>query len=175
MKKGEYIIPIRQELFPWFFDRNVCNRYLNFLSKQRFNAITFWNFHPFPYFCPIEGHPEVSEISEEERESNANHLRWLIKEAGSRGIRLFWHFYNIYVCPSFAKAHGLSALYNQFTPRRKSSFTTIFATVFVRLRMPFRKLVLSPVREKACPPEKPSVLSLMSWFPRSTRRRIIRR
>jgi hypothetical protein len=119
MKKGQYIIPIRRELFPWFFDRNVCLRYLNFLSRQRFNAITFWNFHPFPYFCPIEGHPEVAEISQDERDSNADHLRWLIKEAGLRGIRLFWHFYNIYVCPSFAKAHGLSALFNQFTPNQE--------------------------------------------------------
>jgi hypothetical protein len=137
MKRGQYILPITRQEFGWFFDRTWWTRYLDFIVAHRFNAITLWNFHPFPFFCRIDGHPEVCELPEDEREANASHLRWLITQAGARGITLLWHFYNIYVCPSYAKAHGLNTLYNQFTPQQeKSVFEYIrnsvrsFATAF---------------------------------------------
>jgi hypothetical protein len=116
MKRGNYILPICPEQFPWFYDQAWWRRYLDFMVAQRFNAVALWNFHPFPYFCAIEGHPEVRELSDDIRDANAAHLRWLIAEAKQRGVQLLWHFYNIYVCPSYAKSHGLNSLYNQFTP-----------------------------------------------------------
>ena len=119
MKRGSYILPICQEQFPWFFDQAWWRRYLDFMVAQRFNSVALWNFHPFPYFCAIEGHPEVRELPDDIREANAAHLRWLIAEAKQRGVQLLWHFYNIYVCPSYAKSQGLNALYNQFTPAQE--------------------------------------------------------
>lgn len=119
MKKGQYILPVTQKEFSWFFDRAWCTRYLDFLFENRFNALTLWNFHPFPYFCRIDNHPEVTEVDEPTLHENAAHLRWLLDAAKTRGIRILWHFYNIYVCPSYARAHGLNTLHNQFTPAQE--------------------------------------------------------
>lgn len=119
MKKGQYILPVTKEEFPWFFDQAWWTHYLDFLLEHRFNAVTLWNFHPFPYFCRIENHPEVVEIDDDVLRFNAAHLRWLIDAAKARGIEILWHFYNVYVCPSYARAHGLNTLHNQFTPTQE--------------------------------------------------------
>lgn len=107
MKWGSrgYDWPVTPEHFPWFFDRSVMLRYLDQLVENRYNTIYFWNGHPFPYFLELARYPEARMLSPEELKRNIEHFRWFTSEADRRGIWTVFHFYNIHVPPSFAKAH----------------------------------------------------------------------
>jgi hypothetical protein len=107
MKWGEkgYNWPVTHENFPWFFDRELMTRYLDELAENRYNTIYFWNGHPFPCFLKLPRYPEARMLSDAELERNIEHLKWFTAEADRRGLWTVFHFYNIHVSPSFAKAH----------------------------------------------------------------------
>ncbi len=105
MKRGNYDWGVVPKEFPWFFDRTLMTRYLDELADNRFNAIFFWNGHPFPYFLRLEKYPEARVLSEADLERNIEYLKWFTAEADRRGLWTVFHFYNIHVSPNFAKAH----------------------------------------------------------------------
>jgi hypothetical protein len=107
MTAGSYDYPITEHEFPWFYDKSLWIRTLDFLAAQRFNFISLWNSHPFPYFMKLTSYPEVRVLSESELERNVALLEWLSREAEKRNIWLIFHFYNIHVPESFALAHGI--------------------------------------------------------------------
>lgn len=96
---------VTSENFPWFFDRELMLRYLDELVDDRYNAIFFWNGHPFPYFLRLSQYPEARVLSESELQRNMDQLQWFTQEADRRGILTVLEFYNIHVSPAFAKAH----------------------------------------------------------------------
>ncbi len=104
MKRG-YNWPVTPENFPWFFDRALMTRYLDELVENRYNALFFWNGHPFPYFLKLSRYPEARMLGDSELERNIAHLKWFTEEADRRGIWTVFHFYNIHVSPNFAQAH----------------------------------------------------------------------
>ncbi len=107
MKWGEkgYNWPVTPQNFPWFFDRALMTRYLDELAENRYNTIYFWNGHPFPCFLKLPRYPEARMLSDAELDRNIEHLKWFTAEADRRGLWTVFHFYNIHVSPSFAKAH----------------------------------------------------------------------
>jgi hypothetical protein len=105
MKQGHYDWAVTSQNFPWFFDRVLMLRYLDELVENRFNTIFFWNGHPFPYFLQLPKYPEARVLNDLELKRNIEQLRWFTQEADRRGIWTVFHFYNIYVSPTFAKAH----------------------------------------------------------------------
>ena len=100
-----YNWPVTAENFPWFFDRALMTRYLDELAENRYNTIFFWNGHPFPCFLKLPKYPEARMLPDAELERNIEHLKWFTAEADRRGLWTVFHFYNIHVPPSFAKAH----------------------------------------------------------------------
>ncbi len=109
MTAGTYMYPIVKNQFPWFYDKPLWIRTLNFLAQHRLNFISFWNAHPFPFFLRLKNYPEAKMISDEELRRNEELLGWLSHEAAKRNIWLMFQFYNIYVPEGVAKAHGASA------------------------------------------------------------------
>ena len=107
MKWGEkgYNWPVTPENFPWFFDRALMTRYLDELAENRYNVIYFWNGHPFPCFLKLPRYPEARILPDADLDRNIEHLQWFTAEADKRGLWTVFHFYNIHVSPSFAKAH----------------------------------------------------------------------
>jgi hypothetical protein len=105
MKQGHYDWAVTPQNFLWFFDRALMLRYLDELVENRFNTIFFWNGHPFPYFLPLPKYPEARVLNDLELKRNIEQLRWFTQEADRRGIWTVFHFYNIHVSPTFAKAH----------------------------------------------------------------------
>ena len=61
MKLGTYNYPITPEEFPFFYDRELWIDYLDFLERNRYNYIAFWNGHPFSYFAHLSDYPEAQE------------------------------------------------------------------------------------------------------------------
>jgi hypothetical protein len=106
MTAGTYMYPIVESQFPWFYDKDLWIKTLDFLAEHRLNFISFWNAHPFPFFVSLEKYPEAQMISDEELARNEKLLGWLSSEADKRNIWLMFQFYNIYVPEGFAKAHG---------------------------------------------------------------------
>ena len=107
MTAGSYDFPITPQQFPWFFDKALWTKTLDFFFENRFNFISFWNGHPFPYFVKLPKYPEVKELSDAELERNVELLDWLSNEAAKRNIWLLFQFYNIHLPKSYALAHGI--------------------------------------------------------------------
>ena len=106
MTAGRYDFSITESQFPWFYDKGLWARTLDFLYEQRLNFISLWNSHPFPYFVKMEKYPEVKVLSDDELERNVALMDWLSHEAEKRNIWLMFHFYNIHLPVSFGQAHG---------------------------------------------------------------------
>jgi hypothetical protein len=113
MKQGDYDWAVTPDNFPWFFDRTLMSHYLDQLVENRYNTIYFWNGHPFPYFLPLTKYPEARVLNDTELKRNIDQLQWFTREADRRGIWTVFHFYNIHVSPTFAKAHEREGVHLQ--------------------------------------------------------------
>jgi hypothetical protein len=118
MKTGRYDLDICQAEFPWFYDRAWWTAYLDFLAENRFNAVTLWNFHPFPYFVAIKGYEGLSPVSADQLAQNHAQLMWICTEAARRSMTIVFHFYNIYVSHRFAASIGMRSI-RHFTIEQK--------------------------------------------------------
>lgn len=108
MKLETYNYPITPDHFPFFYDKELWIKYLNFLSANRYNYIAFWNGHPFDYFIKLDKYPEAqSALDPGVLTQNNELMKWLIKEGSKRNIRFFWEFYNIHTSLYYQKAHNL--------------------------------------------------------------------
>ncbi|MEZ5277462.1 MAG: PA14 domain-containing protein [Opitutaceae bacterium] len=108
MKLGAYNFSVSPEEFPFFYDRELWIRWLDFMAEQRFNTLTLWNGHPFAYFVPFDRYSEAQEgMPPGLVETNREMLHWLVEEGGKRNIRLIFEFYNIHTSVYFQEAHDL--------------------------------------------------------------------
>lgn len=120
MKLGTYNYPITPKEFPFFYDKKLWLEYLDFLAKNRFNYVAFWNGHPFDYFVKLEKYPEAQAgMPHGLVQENHDMLLWLCKEGQKRNIRFMFEFYNIHTSVYFQKAHHLSDEISEPTPLLK--------------------------------------------------------
>lgn len=103
---GKYLWSYTPKDFPFFYDKEFWNRYLDFLAFNRFNTLYLWNGHPFSSLLSLEGYPQ--EISEEDLSQNRKMYRWLMEECDRRGIWLVQMFYNIHLPKKLAETYNLS-------------------------------------------------------------------
>jgi hypothetical protein len=117
MKLGTYNYPVTPEEFPFFYDKEMWLEYLDFLAKNKYNYIAFWNGHPFSYFTKLDKYPEAQDgMPEGLVEQNNKMLHWLVDEAYKRNIKLIFEFYNIHTSVYFQKAHQLPNEISEPTP-----------------------------------------------------------
>ena len=134
MTAGSYDFPITERQFPWFYDKALWTKTLDFLFEHRFNYISFWNGHPFPYFLKLARYPEVKELSDAELGQNIELMGWLSREAEKRNIWLLFHFYNIHLPRSFAEAHGIprNRFFNGYTVSEPNPLVSDYTRYCVR-------------------------------------------
>jgi hypothetical protein len=94
------------EEFPFFYDRKLWLRYLDFLAGNRMNTLYLWNGHPFTSLLKLPKYPEARELSDSQLQQNIEMFRWITTEADKRGIWIIQAFYNIHLSHPLAKAHG---------------------------------------------------------------------
>lgn len=111
-----YEYPYTQKLFPWFYDKQLWNAYLDFLVANRLNALYLWSGHPFASLVRLKDYPYAVEVSENEFEKNQDQFRWLATECDKRGIWLVQMFYNILVSQPFAETNGITTQNSTPTP-----------------------------------------------------------
>ncbi|MBQ7915825.1 MAG: hypothetical protein IJ315_03445 [Firmicutes bacterium] len=102
-----YEYPITPDRFPWFYDKQHWEEYLEMMVKNRCNVLYIWSGHPFASLVKVPEYPEALEVTEEELQLNHDTFMWLTEECDRRGIWVVLKFYNIHIPYEFATYHGL--------------------------------------------------------------------
>ncbi|MGE5944556.1 MAG: glycoside hydrolase family 20 zincin-like fold domain-containing protein [Flavobacteriales bacterium] len=89
-------------------DLNYWEAFLDMMSENRFNVLTVWNLHPYPFMIKPKNFPEASEWTDEEMKEWKHLFSSIFKMAKERGIDTYVMPFNIFVPPSFAKKHGVA-------------------------------------------------------------------
>ena len=88
-------------------DLKFWRAFLDMMAENRFNALTLWNLHPFPYMIRPKDFPEACPFSDAELAEWQKFWHELFKMAAERGIKTYIVNWNIFVSPAFAKAHNV--------------------------------------------------------------------
>lgn len=80
--------------------------FLDMLAKNRFNAVSLWNNHPFPYMIRAKNYPKATPFNEEELAEWQQFYKTLFKMAKERGLETYLINWNIVVSPEFAENYG---------------------------------------------------------------------
>ena len=80
---------------------------LDMMSENRFNSLTLWNLHPYPYMIIPKNFPEASPFSEAEFIEWKKLFKSILRMANDRAIDTYIFPYNIFTTPELAKAHNL--------------------------------------------------------------------
>lgn len=82
-------------------DLAFWERFLDMMAENRYNALTLWNLHPFPYmFRPVH-FPKATPFSDEELAEWKVYWTSLFRMAKDRGIETYMVNWNIFVSESF--------------------------------------------------------------------------
>lgn len=82
--------------------------FLDMMVENRFNVLTLWNLHPFPYMIRPKNFPEACPFTDEELKDWQNFWHRLLGMAKERGIKTFIFNWNIFVSPSFAEKYHVA-------------------------------------------------------------------
>ncbi len=87
-------------------DLKFWEPYLDMMVKNRFNALSLWNTHPFPYLIRAKNYPKATSFNDQELNEWKTFWKALFKMAKDRGIETYLVNWNIVVSPEFAIAYG---------------------------------------------------------------------
>ena len=102
-------------------DLHFWESFLDMMVQNRFNALTLWSTHLFPYMIRSEHYPKATPFSDAELREWQKFWRALFSMARERGIETYIVNWNIVVSPEFAKEYGAevygdrSALVKRYT------------------------------------------------------------
>lgn len=88
-------------------DLKYWEKFLDMMVDNRFNALSLWNIHPFPYLIASKSFPGANPFTEAELKTWQNFWKALFRMAKIRGIQTFIVNWNIAVSPEFAKTYGV--------------------------------------------------------------------
>lgn len=126
-----YEYPITPQLFPWFYDKAMWTKYLDFLVENRMNTLYLWSGHPFASLIKLKDYPYAVEVPDDVFQKNQELYRWLAAECDKRGIWLVQMFYNIIVSKPFAETNHISTQLSTPTPL-VSDYTRKSIAAFIR-------------------------------------------
>ena len=89
-------------------DINYWEAFLDMMVENRFNTLTLWNLHPYTYMIKAKNFPEASPFTDEELKEWQTLFHGIFALAKQRGIDTYIFPFNIFVSPSFAKAHNVA-------------------------------------------------------------------
>ncbi|MDO1449483.1 hypothetical protein Q0590_24620 [Rhodocytophaga aerolata] len=82
--------------------------FLDMMAKNRFNALSLWNLHPFVYMITPENFPEASPFNEEEMKRWQHLHKEIFRMADERAIDTYIVPFNIFVSKEFSEAHQVA-------------------------------------------------------------------
>lgn len=111
-----YEYPITPSRFPWFYNKQMWEEFLEMMLTERCNVLYLWSGHPFSSLVRVPDYPEALEVTEEEFALNREIFGWLTEECDRRGIWVVLKFYNIHISYPFAQKHGLDLMQSNIHP-----------------------------------------------------------
>lgn len=87
-------------------DLNFWEQLLDMMADNRFNVLSLWSNHPFPFMVRSDSFPKASPFTDQELTEWKSFWTRLFAMAKERGIQTFLVNWNIVVSPSFAEAYG---------------------------------------------------------------------
>lgn len=115
MKDGSYSFQLTPKEFPWFYDKKLLTRYLDYLFANRFNAIFLWSGCLFPSIVEMPEYPDATDLPKEQLLRNQAQFRWFTDECAKRNISVLMHFYNIQIPGPMARARKIPLSYSKPT------------------------------------------------------------
>ena len=89
-------------------DLKFWEKFLDKMVDDRWNALSLWNIHPFPFIIKSKSFPLANEFSDLEMQEWKQFWTSLFAMASERGIQSFVVNWNIAVSPSFVKNYHVS-------------------------------------------------------------------
>ncbi len=90
-------------------DLNYWESFLDMMADNRFNTLTLWSLHPFPYMLRPTNFPEACEFEEAELKEWQNFWHTLFQMAKERGIETYLVNWNIFVSEGFIEHYAPNA------------------------------------------------------------------
>ena len=87
-------------------DLEFWKSFLDMMVENRFNVISLWNTHPFPYMIRAHNYPRATPFNDEELAIWRHFWKELFRMAKDRGLETYLVNWNIVVSPQFAEAYG---------------------------------------------------------------------
>jgi hypothetical protein len=87
-------------------DLKFWKSFLDMMVENRFNVISLWNTHPFPYMIRAHNYPQATPFNDEELAIWRHFWKELFRMAKERGLETYLVNWNIVVSPQFAEAYG---------------------------------------------------------------------
>lgn len=94
-------------------DLKFWEAFLDMLVKNRFNAVSLWNNHPFPYMIRAKNYPKATPFNDEELAEWQTFYKTLFKMAKDRGLETYLVNWNIVVSPEFAENYGAKEYFDR--------------------------------------------------------------
>lgn len=82
--------------------------FLDMMVENRFNTLTLWNLHPYPFMIRPTNFPEACPFNDAELKQWQQLFSGIFRMARERGIDTYMVPFNIFVSPEFAKAHNVA-------------------------------------------------------------------
>jgi hypothetical protein len=89
-------------------DTAYWRQFLDMMADNRFNTLTLWNLHPYPYLIKTKNFPEASPFTDKEMEQWQALFHTIFALAKERSIDTYLVPFNIFVTPQFSKAHNVA-------------------------------------------------------------------
>jgi hypothetical protein len=80
--------------------------FLDMMAQNRFNVLTLWNLHPYPFMIKPKNFPKATPFSDQELKQWQDLHRAIFRMARERGIDTYLIPFNIFTSPQFSKNYN---------------------------------------------------------------------
>lgn len=89
-------------------DTTFWRAFLDMMSENRFNILTLWNLHPYPFMVRPKDFPEACPFDNAQLKEWQTLFHSIFRMAKERSIEVYLIPFNIFVSPEFSKAHHVA-------------------------------------------------------------------
>lgn len=91
-------------------DLGFWQKFLDMMAENRYNVLTLWNLHPFPYMIRSKHFPKACPFTDEELAEWKQYWTALFRMAKDRGIETYMVNWNIFVSEAFREHYDPQAI-----------------------------------------------------------------
>lgn len=91
-------------------DLSFWREFLDMMAENRYNVLTLWSIHPFPYMIRPQHFPEATPFSDAELAEWKEYWSALFRMAKERGIETYIVTWNIFVSGAFKQHYDAKAI-----------------------------------------------------------------